>query len=46
MPITRFSRQEGDPKCRTQQTSKRLQEYGIGFLKTIEGVGRVQSGQW
>jgi hypothetical protein len=30
-------------KCRTQQISKRLQEYGVDSLEVIEGVGGAQS---
>jgi len=31
---------EGYPKCRTQQTSKGLQEYGVDILEVV-GVGGV-----
>jgi hypothetical protein len=34
---------EGFSKCRAQQTSERLQEYGIDFLEATEEVGGAQS---
>jgi hypothetical protein len=36
---------EGYSECRTQQTSERLQEYGVDFLKVVEGVRGAQNGQ-
>ncbi len=37
---------KGFSKCKTQQISKRLQEYEIDFFEAIEGVRGAQNGHW
>jgi len=37
---------KGFSKCRAQETSKRLQEYGTNFFEATKGVKGAQSKHW
>jgi hypothetical protein len=46
MQLLEIKNKEGLCECKTQQTSKRLQKYGVSSFEAIEGVKRAQSGHW
>jgi hypothetical protein len=46
MQLLEIENKEGLCECIAQQTSERLQEYGVDSFEAIEGVRGVQSGHW